>query len=67
MVFQELRREWGSLSLQDWWKVEAGDHQGFVPAVYVKKLTQDEFPMPPQRQQEELSTIAQRQEDIENQ
>uniref|UniRef100_A0A8C0PJ77 EF-hand domain-containing protein n=1 Tax=Canis lupus familiaris TaxID=9615 RepID=A0A8C0PJ77_CANLF len=54
-------------NLFDWWKVEAGDHQGFVPAVYVKKLTQDEFPMPPQRQQEELSTIAQRQEDIENQ
>nr|XP_025842109.1 spectrin alpha chain, erythrocytic 1 isoform X2 [Vulpes vulpes] len=52
---------------KDWWKVEAGDHQGFVPAVYVKKLAQDEFPMPPQRQQEELSTIAQRQEDIENQ
>nr|XP_055190004.1 spectrin alpha chain, erythrocytic 1 [Nyctereutes procyonoides] len=52
---------------KDWWKVEAGDHQGFVPAVYVKKLAQDEFSMPPQRQQEELSTIAQRQEDIENQ
>lgn len=56
-----------SLSLQDWWKVESGDHQGFVPAVYVKKLAQDELPTPPQRQREEPSSIAQRQEQIENQ
>jgi hypothetical protein len=24
--------------LQDWWKVEVNDRQGFVPAAYVKKL-----------------------------
>ncbi|XP_045640354.1 spectrin alpha chain, erythrocytic 1 [Ursus americanus] len=52
---------------KDWWKVESGDHQGFVPAVYVKKLAQDELPTPPQRQREEPSSIAQRQEQIENQ
>lgn len=55
------------LSLQDWWKVESGDHQGFVPAVYVRKLAQDELPAPPQRQREDPSSIAQRQEQIENQ
>ncbi|XP_034523569.1 spectrin alpha chain, erythrocytic 1 [Ailuropoda melanoleuca] len=52
---------------KDWWKVESGDHQGFVPAVYVKKLSQDELPTPPQRQREEPSSITQRQEQIENQ
>lgn len=25
-------------ALQDWWKVEVNDRQGFVPAAYVKKL-----------------------------
>lgn len=24
--------------LQDWWKVEVNDRQGFVPAAYVKKI-----------------------------
>ena len=24
--------------VQDWWKVEVNDRQGFVPAAYVKKL-----------------------------
>ncbi|XP_004415736.1 PREDICTED: spectrin alpha chain, erythrocytic 1 [Odobenus rosmarus divergens] len=52
---------------KDWWKVESGDHQGFVPAVYVRKLAQDELPTPPQRQREEPSSITQRQEQIENQ
>ncbi|XP_064449588.1 spectrin alpha chain, erythrocytic 1 isoform X3 [Mirounga angustirostris] len=52
---------------KDWWKVESGDHQGFVPAVYVRKLAQDELPIPAQRQQGEPSSIAQRQEQIENQ
>ncbi|XP_077616159.1 spectrin alpha chain, erythrocytic 1 [Crocuta crocuta] len=52
---------------KDWWKVEAGDHQGFVPAVYVRKLAHDEFPTPPQRRQEEPGSITKRQEQIENQ
>uniref|UniRef100_A0A2K5UN69 Spectrin alpha chain, erythrocytic 1 n=1 Tax=Macaca fascicularis TaxID=9541 RepID=A0A2K5UN69_MACFA len=52
---------------KDWWKVEADDHQGFVPAVYVKRLAHDEFPMLPQRRREEPGNIAQRQEQIENQ
>ncbi|KAM5202520.1 spectrin alpha chain, erythrocytic 1 isoform 2-T6 [Hipposideros larvatus] len=52
---------------KDWWKVEADDHQGFVPAVYVKKLAHDEFPTLPQRQREEPGYISQRQEQIENQ
>ncbi|XP_077012693.1 spectrin alpha chain, erythrocytic 1 [Tamandua tetradactyla] len=52
---------------KDWWKVEADDQQGFVPAVYVKKLAHDEFPTLPQRQREEPGSITQRQEQIENQ
>eukprot|EP00069_Balaena_mysticetus_P007680 bmy_19330T0 len=52
---------------KDWWKVEADDHQGFVPAVYVRKLARDEFPMLPQRRREEPGNITQRQEQIENQ
>lgn len=24
--------------MQDWWKVEVNDRQGFVPAAYVKKV-----------------------------
>ncbi|XP_045310794.1 spectrin alpha chain, erythrocytic 1 isoform X1 [Leopardus geoffroyi] len=52
---------------KDWWKVEAGDHQGFVPAVYVKKLAHDEFPTLPQRRREEPGSITERQEQIEKQ
>ncbi|XP_037681556.1 spectrin alpha chain, erythrocytic 1 [Choloepus didactylus] len=52
---------------KDWWKVETDDHQGFVPAVYVRKLAHDEFPMLPRRQREEPGSITQRQEQIENQ
>ncbi|XP_036895269.1 spectrin alpha chain, erythrocytic 1 isoform X2 [Sturnira hondurensis] len=52
---------------KDWWKVEADDHQGFVPAVYVRKLAHNEFPMLPQRWQEEPGNITKRQEQIENQ
>ncbi|XP_078297414.1 spectrin alpha chain, erythrocytic 1 isoform X3 [Panthera onca] len=52
---------------KDWWKVEAGDHQGFVPAVYVRKLAHDEFPTLPQRRREEPGSITERQEQIEKQ
>nr|XP_051714443.1 spectrin alpha chain, erythrocytic 1 [Oryctolagus cuniculus] len=52
---------------KDWWKVEADDHQGFVPAVYVRKLAHDEFPTLPQRRREEPVNIAQRQKQIEDQ
>ncbi|XP_043302195.1 spectrin alpha chain, erythrocytic 1 [Cervus canadensis] len=52
---------------KDWWKVETDDQQGFVPAVYVRKLARDEFPMLPQRKREEPGDIIQRQEQIENQ
>lgn len=27
-----------SSTTQDWWKVEQGDRQGFVPAVYLKRV-----------------------------
>jgi spectrin alpha len=54
------------LFFQDWWKVEADDHQGFVPAVYVRKLTRDELPSLSQRQREEPGSIAQRQKQIED-
>ncbi|XP_045697382.1 spectrin alpha chain, erythrocytic 1 [Phyllostomus hastatus] len=51
---------------KDWWKVEADGHQGFVPAVYVRKLAHNELPMLPQRWQEEPGNITQRQEQIES-
>ncbi|KAM5236514.1 spectrin alpha chain, erythrocytic 1 [Ctenodactylus gundi] len=50
---------------KDWWKVEADDHQGFVPAVYVRKLAPDELPRLPKRRREEPRNIARRQEQIE--
>ncbi|EPQ17489.1 Spectrin alpha chain, erythrocyte [Myotis brandtii] len=52
---------------KDWWKVEHEDHQGFVPAVYVRKLAHDEFPTLPQRWREEPGSITQRQQQIEDQ
>ncbi|KAM9686923.1 spectrin alpha chain, erythrocytic 1 isoform 1-T2 [Trichechus inunguis] len=52
---------------KDWWKVEADDDQGFVPAVYVRKLARDEFLKLPWRRGEEPGSITQRQEEIENQ
>ncbi|XP_045402991.1 spectrin alpha chain, erythrocytic 1 [Lemur catta] len=52
---------------KDWWKVEADDHQGFVPACFVRRLAPDEFPMLPRRRREEPGSITQRQEQIENQ
>ncbi|KAM7054281.1 spectrin alpha chain, erythrocytic 1 isoform 1-T1 [Molossus nigricans] len=52
---------------KDWWKVGAEDHQGFVPAVYVRKLAHDEHPMLPQWWQKEPDNIMQRQEQIEKQ
>ncbi|XP_034376138.1 spectrin alpha chain, erythrocytic 1 [Arvicanthis niloticus] len=50
---------------KDWWKVEADDHQGFVPAVYVRKLAHDELPGFPQQRQEEPVNIPQLQQQIE--
>ncbi|XP_007530647.2 spectrin alpha chain, erythrocytic 1 [Erinaceus europaeus] len=52
---------------KDWWKVAADDHQGFVPAIYVRKLAYDEFPTLPLRRREEPDSISQRQEQIESQ
>ncbi|XP_006861684.1 PREDICTED: spectrin alpha chain, erythrocytic 1 isoform X2 [Chrysochloris asiatica] len=52
---------------KNWWKVEADDHQGFVPANYVRKLTHEEFPMLPRRQLQEPGSITERQEQIEDQ
>ncbi|XP_028721446.1 spectrin alpha chain, erythrocytic 1 [Peromyscus leucopus] len=51
---------------KDWWKVEADDHQGFVPANHVRKLAHDELPGLPQRRQEEPINIPQRQQQIES-
>ncbi|XP_036058676.1 spectrin alpha chain, erythrocytic 1 [Onychomys torridus] len=51
---------------KDWWKVEADDHQGFVPANHVRKLAHDELPGFPQRRQEEPINIPQRQQQIES-
>ncbi|XP_052592620.1 spectrin alpha chain, erythrocytic 1 isoform X2 [Peromyscus californicus insignis] len=51
---------------KDWWKVEADDHQGFVPANHVRKLAHDELPGFPQRRREEPINIPQRQQQIES-
>ncbi|GAB1285753.1 Spectrin alpha chain, erythrocytic 1 [Apodemus speciosus] len=50
---------------KDWWKVEADDHQGFVPAVYVRKLAHDELPGFPQQRREEPVNIPQLQQQVE--
>ncbi|KAL1769881.1 spectrin alpha chain, erythrocytic 1 [Sigmodon hispidus] len=51
---------------KDWWKVEADDQQGFVPAVYVRKLAHDELPgLLKQRRQEPIN-IPEHQQQIES-
>ena len=51
-IWEQWTRVWGwvrpyttlyipyitSLPMQDWWKVETSDRQGFVPAAYVKRI-----------------------------
>ena len=53
-------------SLQDWWKVEVNDRQGFVPAAYVKKLDPAQSASR-ENLLEEQGSIALRQEQIDNQ
>lgn len=52
--------------LKDWWKVEVNDRQGFVPAAYVKKLDPAQSASR-ENLLEDSSSIAIRQEQIENQ
>ena len=49
--------------LQDWWKVEVNDRQGFVPAAYVKKM--DAAQSASQANLVEDANIVRRQENIE--
>lgn len=51
--------------LQDWWKVEVNDRQGFVPAAYVKKI--EPGLSASQQALAEQSSIAARQAQIESQ
>ncbi|XP_055516190.1 spectrin alpha chain, non-erythrocytic 1 isoform X2 [Leucoraja erinacea] len=51
---------------KDWWKVEVNDRQGFVPAAYVKKLDPAQSASR-ENLLEDSSSIAIRQEQIENQ
>ncbi|XP_023696436.2 spectrin alpha chain, non-erythrocytic 1 isoform X2 [Paramormyrops kingsleyae] len=51
---------------KDWWKVEVNDRQGFVPAAYVKKLDPTQSSSR-ENLLDEQSSIAARQEQIENQ
>lgn len=53
-------------ALQDWWKVEVNDRQGFVPAAYVKKLDPTQSSSR-ENLLDEQGSIALRQEQIENQ
>lgn len=52
--------------LQDWWKVEVNDRQGFVPAAYVKKLDPNQSSSR-ENLLDEHGSIALRQDQIENQ
>lgn len=52
--------------LQDWWKVEVNDRQGFVPAAYVKKLDPTQSSSR-ENLLDEHGSIAVRQDQIENQ
>ncbi|XP_072344928.1 spectrin alpha chain, non-erythrocytic 1 isoform X1 [Scyliorhinus torazame] len=51
---------------KDWWKVEVNDRQGFVPAAYVKKLDPAQSTSR-ENLLEDSSSIAMRQEQIDNQ
>ena len=51
--------------IQDWWKVEVNDRQGFVPAAYVKKM--DPGLSASQANLADEFTISVRQNQIENQ
>ncbi|XP_038624269.1 spectrin alpha chain, erythrocytic 1 isoform X1 [Tachyglossus aculeatus] len=42
---------------KDWWKVEADDQQGFIPAVYVKKLEREEVEEPQSRREDPENII----------
>lgn len=55
-----------SALLQDWWKVEVNDRQGFVPAAYVKKLDPTQSSSR-ENLLDEHGSIALRQEQIDNQ
>ena len=46
---------------QDWWKVEANDRQGFVPAAYVKRIDSHKASQELLSQAPELDTVQQRQ------
>ena len=56
---------WSLRFLQDWWKVEVNDRQGFVPAAYVKKI--DSSLTASQSNLADEYTISVRQGQIENQ
>ena len=53
------------LGVQDWWKVEVNDRQGFVPAAYVKKM--EAGLTASQQNLAESSSISARQNQIESQ
>ena len=54
------------LLLQDWWKVEVNDRQGFVPAAYVKKLDPTQSSSR-ENLLDDHGSIALRQDQIDNQ
>ena len=51
--------------LQDWWKVEANDRQGFVPAAYVKRIDSHKASQELLAQASELDTVQQRQQALD--
>ena len=53
-------------SIQDWWKVEVNDRQGFVPAAYVKKIDPSQSASRSSLA-EEAGSIKRRQESVEQQ
>ena len=51
--------------LQDWWKVETNDRQGFVPAAYVSRIDSHKASQELLTQTPEVQSVAQRQEALD--
>ena len=51
--------------LQDWWKVETNDRQGFVPAAYVKRIDTHKASQELLTQAPEVDSVAQRQQALD--
>lgn len=51
--------------LQDWWKVETNDHQGFVPAAYLKKVDMKTVSQELVEKMEDVEKVSERQDALD--